>query len=84
MQGEKAGDKLFKLCGTLVARYHASIFIVLAISSKSLYFTYYIFCLLQRSEVVICHIRDFIGFRFLSVGNIICSEEIMWIVLSGT
>lgn len=85
-EGTIAGDKLFKLCGTTVANYHASLFIVLTISSKGLYFTFYIFTYykcVQRNEGVICHIRDFISFRSLSVGNFVCSEKITWIVLSG-
>lgn len=36
-----------------------------------------------RNKVIICHIRDFIGFESVSAGSFICPEKISWLVLSG-
>lgn len=59
--------QIIKLCEALVLSDHAFSFIVLTV----------------RSKVIICHIRDFIGFESVSVGSFICSEKINWLVLSG-
>lgn len=56
--------QIIKLCESLVLSDCAFSIIVLTV----------------RSKVIICHIRDFIGFESLSF---ICSEKINWFVLSG-